>query len=101
MSEDDGAADAGEDPGDDESVRLWLVDREYDDKGLVQMVYASPDGEFRQRFEWAAASLGRRDVTAAIDADPEDLDAVESDLKERYREEVRRVRERHDPDDEL
>ncbi|PSQ18798.1 hypothetical protein BRD00_04205 [Halobacteriales archaeon QS_8_69_26] len=91
--------DGGE--GDDGTVRLWLVDRSYDDKGLVQLVYATPDGESFRRFEWAAASLGRREVTAAVDVDPEELAPVDSAERGRYREEARRMADRHDPDDEL
>jgi len=88
--------------GDSEgSVQLWLVDRSYDDKGLVQLVYATPDGESHRRFEWAAASLARREVTAAVEADPDDLEPVAAEERERYRDEVRRVRDRHDPDEEL
>lgn len=89
------------DAGEDDVVRLWLVDRDYDDKGLVTLVYATRDGEGRRRFEWAAASLGRREVTAAIDSDPADLDPVPADLRERYRKEARRMADRHDPDEEV
>lgn len=84
-----------------EEVRCWLVDREYDDKGLVTVVYATPDGERRRRFQWAASSLARRDVTAAIDVDPDTLDPAPEEHRERYATEADRMAEDHAPDDEL
>lgn len=86
---------------DDGPVRIWLVDRSYDDKGLVRIVYATPDGERCRRFEWAAGSLGRREVTAAREADPSDLQQVPEADREGYRTEARRMRERHEPDEEV
>jgi len=98
----DGEAGEGDaERGEEGPVRLWLVDRSYDDKGLVRVVYATTDGERCRRFEWAAASLAKRDVTAAREADPGDLDAVDEDLRDRYREEARRMADRHDPDEEV
>jgi hypothetical protein len=82
-------------------VRCWLVDREFDDKGLVTVVYATTDGERRRRFQWAASSLPRRDVTAAKDVDPETLEPVPAERHERYAKEARRVAADNDPDDEL
>jgi hypothetical protein len=84
-----------------EEARCWLVDREYDDKGLVTVVYATPDGRRRRRFQWAASSLARRDVTAAIDVDPDTLEEVPEDRHDRYAEEAERMAAEHDPEDEL
>ena len=95
MSE-DATAESGE------TVQLWLVERDYDDRNLVTLVYATPDGERFQRHERSAHLLSRQGVTAATEADPSDLEAVDDDeTRERYAEEVERVRERHDPGDQL
>lgn len=84
-----------------ESVRLWLVERDYDDRNLVTLVYSTPDGERYHRREQSAHLLSQGDgVTAATDADPDDLATVEDEsTRERYASEVERMRERHDPDD--
>ena len=81
-------------------MRCWLVEREYDDKGLVRLVYATPDGGQRLVSERSATMLRGVDVTAARDVDPEQLEAVdEADRRERYAAEVERVRGDHGPDD--
>lgn len=85
-----------------DETQCWLVAREYDTKGLVTLTYATPNGHRRKRLQWAAASLARRTVTAGRSIDPNDLeDVTEDDLRERYRTEAARMRERHDPDDEV
>lgn len=85
---------------DADTVEVWLVERDYDDRNLVTLVYATPDGERYQRHERSAHLLSNQRVTAATDADPGDLEPVDDDeTRERYAEEVSRVRERHDPDD--
>lgn len=81
-------------------MRCWLVEREYDDKGLVRLVYATPDGSQRLVSERSANMLRATEVTAAREVDPEQLDDVDdAEERERYAEEVERVRERHGPDD--
>ena len=83
-------------------MRCWLVERDYDDKGLVRLVYASPDGEHRLVSERSAAMLRDRGVTASVDVDPDRLEAVtEGATIDRYHEEVERVRARHGPDEEI
>jgi len=83
-------------------MRCWLVERDYDDKGLVRLVYATPDGERRLVSERSAAMLRDRGVTASMDLGPDRLEAVTDEAtSDRYREEVERVRERHDPDEEI
>ncbi|MFD1513814.1 hypothetical protein [Halomarina rubra] len=85
-----------------ETVRVWLVERDYDDRNLVTLVYATPDGERFQRHERSAHLLSRQGVTAATEADPSDLEATDDEAtRDRYAAEVERVRERHDPDDQL
>lgn len=84
-----------------DSVRLWLVERDYDDRNLVTLIYATPDGERYHQREQSAHLLSQGDgVTAAVDADPDDLAAVGDEAtRERYASEVERMRERHDPGD--
>lgn len=82
-----------------DTERAWLVYREYTDKGLLSLVYATEDGErvFRKQ-----RSMNAGDPTAATDADTADLEPVADDEDvHRYRDEVRRMRDRHDPDDQV
>jgi len=89
------------DTTDDGGQRVWLVEREYDDGGMVTLVYATPDGERRDRTQFSAAYLESRSVTAARDVPAEDLEPTPEPARERYRTEVRRVRSQNDPDDEI
>lgn len=90
----------GDDPGDPAGIRVWLVERDYNDKGLVTLVYATPDGTRQWRVSKAAAALSHLSVTAARSVEPGSLSPVESgDRRERYRAEVDRMSDRHDPDD--
>lgn len=83
-------------------MRTWLVERDYDDKGLVRLVYATPDGDRAITVERSAARLAETTVTAARDVEAAKLRPVsDASTRERYREEVERLRERHDPDDEV
>jgi hypothetical protein len=82
-------------------MQCWLVERDFDDKGLVRLVYATRDGSRQVLRERSAARLRRDDVTAAIEADEDQLEPVDDDLRERYASEVARMVERHDPDDTL
>lgn len=85
-------------------VRTWLVERSYGQRDLVTLVYATPDGEraLTKEVPMTAISNGNITVTAATDAEPQNLEPVDDpDTVERYREEVERVRERNDPDEEL
>lgn len=81
-------------------MRCWLVERDHDDKGLVRLVYATPDGGRRLVSERSPAMLRETAVTAARDVDPAHLDVVDDPaVRERYSAEVERVRADHDPDD--
>lgn len=82
-----------------ETVQCWLVERTYDDKGLIRLVYALPDGSGQFVTERAAAS--GVDATAAIEVDPERLDPIDDANAERYAEEAERMAERHDPDESI
>ena len=83
------------------TVRTWLVERDYDDRGLVSVVYATPDGERALRRERSARMLQRSPTTAARDVPVPDLEPVPVADHERYRREAERVRDRHDPDEEI
>jgi hypothetical protein len=81
-------------------MQCWLVERTFDDKGMIRLVYATPDGSRRLFTERSAAQLGRYDVTAATEADEEQLEPVEDpDRRERYASEATRMADRHDPED--
>ncbi|MGM0592195.1 MAG: hypothetical protein ACQETI_11315 [Halobacteriota archaeon] len=85
-----------------DTVRLWLVERSYDDRNLITLVYATPEGDRALRKEQSATVMHqqRRSITAAVDADPDSLERVDdADLRERYATEATRMADRHDPDE--
>ncbi|PSQ11824.1 hypothetical protein BRC93_04045 [Halobacteriales archaeon QS_5_70_15] len=84
-----------------ERVRAWLVERDYDDRGLVSVVYATPDGERALRRELSARMLQRDPTTAAREVPVPDLEPVPEADRERYRREAERVRGNHRPDEEI
>ncbi|WP_049985626.1 hypothetical protein [Halobellus rufus] len=91
------------DDGDD-TVRCWLVERTYTDRGLVDMTYATPDGTAVRRKQVSTTIMRQRGsgTTAAVDVDADDLEPVDdAETSERYAAEVERVREQHAPDDEI
>lgn len=85
----------------DDAVRVWLVKRDYDDRDLITLVYATPEGDRMIRKEQAASTIARGSgVTAARDVATDRLEEVPTDdLKERYAAEAVRVSENHDPDE--
>ncbi|WP_435183952.1 hypothetical protein [Halobellus sp. EA9] len=95
----------GERDGDGaETVRCWLVERTYTDRGLVDMVYATPDGARVRRKQVSTTVMRQRGqgTSAAVEVDRDDLEPVDDDeTRERYAAEVERVREQYDPDDEI
>jgi len=83
-------------------VRCWLVERDVYDEDLVTLVYATPDGERRVTLQWSGNMVMQKGVTAAREVADVDLEAVEDDdLRARYAAEVERMRERHDPDEQV
>jgi len=85
-----------------ESTRVWLVERDYDDKGLVRLVYATPDGGSHLTRELSKQMLGRSAVTAAMTVEPDRLEPVTDEARrERYATEVDRMIDSHEPDDEV
>jgi hypothetical protein len=90
-----------DDPSDD-GVRCWLVERTFDDRNLVTLVYATPDGERYQQREIASVALSRVDVTAAREIPTEELEPVDDpDRRERYAAEAATMAADHDPDEEI
>jgi hypothetical protein len=79
---------------------VWLVDRTYSDKGLVNLVYATVDGERYLRRQLSEQMLTRTDVTAGMDVEVDRLEPVQDeDERERFAAEARRMTEEHDPGD--
>ncbi|SFR32270.1 hypothetical protein [Halogeometricum limi] len=71
---------------------------------MIDVVYATPDGEWTHRKQYSATLARRRGVetTAAATVDRSPLEAVtDEETRDRYRTEVERVRGRYDPDAEL
>ena len=89
---------------DADTVRCWLVERTYTDRGLVDMTYATPDGSHVRRKQVSTTIMRQRGVgtTAAVDVDRADLEPVDDEeTRARYAAEVERMREQHDPDAEV
>jgi hypothetical protein len=82
-----------------ETVQCWLVERSYDDKGLIRIVYAPTDGSGQHVTEKAAAS--DPEVTAAIELSSEELDPIDEEHAERYAREAARMADRHEPDESI
>jgi hypothetical protein len=86
-----------------ETTRVWLVERTYsdDEQNVIILVYATPDGSRYYRKERALVSFSdRRDTTAAVDVSPDSLGRVDDpETRQRYADEVRRLRRQFDPDD--
>ena len=79
---------------------VWLVDRQFDSKGLVRLTYATEDGERVHTKELAEQRLVTGDgVTAARDVDESALGESPDDEVERFAAEASRVAAEHDPDD--
>ena len=93
--------ETGTDP-DAETVRCWLVERGYNNRDLVTLAYATPDGERVFRQELAAGAIESKTITAAEDVDPDNLEAIDDpEVRERYAAEAERVASEHGPDDEI
>ncbi|WP_255170955.1 hypothetical protein [Natrononativus amylolyticus] len=91
------------DPGSTDGVRVWLVERTYsdDEQNLIILTYATPDGDRYFRKERALTSFtDARETTAAVDAAPENLGAVDDpEQRAEYAAEAQRMAAAHDPDD--
>lgn len=87
----------------EDSVRVWLVERTYsdDEQNLIILTYATTDGTQYFRKERALTSFtDTRDTTAAVDVDPDNLGSVDEESeREQYAAEATRMANEHDPDD--
>lgn len=82
-------------------MQCWLVEREYDDKGLIRLVYATPDGT-RRSIQERSVNMLRDGVPAAQDVAADRLDPVDDPTtRERYATEAGRMTDRHHPDDRI
>ncbi|MFB6165459.1 MAG: hypothetical protein ABEJ31_09905 [Haloarculaceae archaeon] len=84
-----------------DSVRAWLVERDYAHEDLVTLVYATPDGERAVTQQRSSKLLVSEGVTAAIEVEPDRLDPVDPADRERYADEARRMAEKREPDEEV
>jgi hypothetical protein len=88
---------------DEETVRVWLVERTYsdDEQNLIILTYATPDGERYFRKERALTTFTNTpDVTAAVEVPERNLGPVlDSAERERYADAAGRTAAAHDPDD--
>ncbi|WP_122090793.1 hypothetical protein [Halalkalicoccus subterraneus] len=82
-----------------ETLQCWLVERTYDDKGLIRLTYVPTDGSGQYVTERAAAT--GPDATAAMEVESENLGPIDGANAERYESEAERMAERHDPDDSI
>ncbi|WP_262179860.1 hypothetical protein [Haloarcula laminariae] len=86
----------------EETVRCWLVERSsYGDERMVTLVYATTDGERHLMKQLSPNLLRRKRVTAATDVEPDRLEPVPGDDRERYATEASRMAEAHNPDEEV
>jgi hypothetical protein len=96
----DGHGDGGD--ADGRSVRVWLVERDVDQRDLVTLTYATPDGGRVLRRQHAAATMRTRglDVTAGLTVALDELEPVSDEAaRERYASEAARMAADHDPGD--
>ncbi|WP_435334374.1 hypothetical protein [Haloarchaeobius sp. TZWWS8] len=83
-----------------ETVQCWLVERTFDDRNLVTIVYATEDGERYLQQERSANSLTRNPVTAGKEVEEESLEPVpDEETRARYANEVSRTSEQYAPGD--
>ncbi len=84
-----------------ETVRCWLVERSFDDRNVVTIIYATPDGSrYRQQERSTTALTHGSPVTAATDIPSEELAAVTDEAtRRRYAAEVERTAAQYGPDD--
>lgn len=83
----------------EDGVAVWLVQREFTDKGLLTLVYATTDGERKLVEQRSATRLA--DVTAGQTVSPERLDPTEPSNRDRFATEATRMAEHHDQDDDV
>lgn len=89
----------------DDTVRVWMVERTYsdDEQNLIILTYATPDGRYEFRKERALTSFSGsdRETSASLLVERDNLAEVDDDSRQRYKEEVTRMQEKHEPTDAL
>ncbi|ERH08345.1 MAG: hypothetical protein J07HX64_00085 [halophilic archaeon J07HX64] len=90
-----GGEDASEGAG---TERVWLVERDYTDAGLVTVVYASTDGERHLQQRLSKRMVVRSSVTAAREIQADRLEPTPDAKRDRYATEASRMADKHDPD---
>ncbi|RQH00714.1 hypothetical protein [Natrarchaeobius oligotrophus] len=85
----------------DSTERCWLVEREFGQRNVVRIVYATTDGSRYHRRERSTTALQTGSpVTAAVDVSEADLQPVEDDdTRDRYATEAERTARQYDPDE--
>ncbi|WP_435100521.1 hypothetical protein [Halorubrum sp. N11] len=79
---------------------VWLVDRQFDSKGLVRLTYATEDGERMHTKELAEQRLVTGDgVTAGREVEATALGESPADEIERFATEASKMAAEHDLDD--
>ena len=84
-----------------ETVECWLVERSFDDRNLVTIIYATPDGSRYQQRERSGTSLRTGStVTAGAEIAESELEAVTDDAtRERYASEATRTADQYEFDE--
>ena len=81
-------------------THVWLVDRQFDSKGLVRLTYATTDGERVHIKELSERRLVMgTGVTAGRDVDENALGETDPEDVDRFKREATRMAAEHDPDD--
>ncbi|OYR51971.1 hypothetical protein [Halorubrum sp. Ea8] len=79
---------------------VWLVDRQFDSKGLVRLTYATEDGERMHTKELAEQRLVTGDgITAGREVDESALGESPDEEAERFAAEASRMAAEYDLDD--
>ena len=91
---------------DDDSVRVWLVERTYsdDELNLIILVYATEDGRYYHRRERALTSFTGpvRATKAGLCVSSDAVGTVDDpETRVRYATEATRMADQHAPDDEV
>ncbi|WP_435348120.1 hypothetical protein [Haloarchaeobius sp. HRN-SO-5] len=85
-----------------DTVQCWLVERTFDDRNLVTVVYATEDGRRYRQQERSANSLARSPVLAGREIPVDDLEETpDEETRERYATEATRTAEQYDADEEI
>ncbi len=81
------------------TVQCWLVERSFDDRNLVTIVYATPDGsQYHQRERSATSLQTGSTVTAATEIPESALESVTDETtRNRYASEAKRTAEQYEP----